>query len=347
MTMPINNTIATPPDLNKAHILDKLGRPMTDLRISLTDRCNFNCNYCLPDKDVVFLPRAELLTFEESERFVKVAVTLGIEKIKLTGGEPTLRMGMDKFVEKLTNIPQIKDIGLITNGYFLKSIGHRLRKAGLKRISISLDALDERIFQVIVGNTHSVHPVLEGIQTAVDLGFDPIKINCVIQRGLNEDQIIPLVDYFRKPHFHLRFIEFMDVGDIAWERQKVVPSRETLDIIQAHYPLSKQTPTYYGEVASRYKYDDGNGEIGFISSVSNPFCQDCTRLRLSADGVLYGCLFTDKGLNIKHLLRKSDDDDLLLNTLSQFWQERDDRYSELRAEMPSSRKHMNMNYMGG
>lgn len=328
-------------------LVDTLGRPMQDLRISLTDRCNFNCVYCMPDKNITFLPQSEILTYEEIERLVQVLVPLGIRKVKLTGGEPTLRAGIDILIKKLVHIPQIEDIGLITNGYFLKNIGNRLKTAGLKRISISLDALDPRVFQSIVGHSHSIHPVLEGISYAEKYGFHPIKINCVIQRGINDDQILPLVRYFRKPHFQLRFIEFMDVGNIEWHNNTVVTSKEILDIISKHYPLTKMEAIYYGEVSSRYCYSDGQGEIGFISSVSNPFCHDCTRLRLSANGMLYGCLFTDKGLNVKTLIRNTSDNTILLHNIQTFWKERDDRYSEIRAKQQHTQKKLNMNFIGG
>lgn len=334
-------------ETNNKELVDTLQRPMRDLRVSLTDRCNFNCNYCMPEKDVLFVERSEILSFEEIERVVRVAVSLGVEKVKLTGGEPTLRVGLDMLIKKLFLIEGLHDVGLITNGYFLKSIGHRLKEAGLKRISISLDALDNRVFQTIIGTDHGVHPVLEGIETAVSLGFSPIKINCVIQKGINEDQILPLVEYFRRPNFHLRFIEFMDVGSIVWEEHQVCTTKEIYDIINAEYPLQKKDASFYGEVAKRYEHKDGMGEIGFISSVTNPFCEDCTRLRLSANGSLYGCLFSNEGMDIKHLLRTEDNDEVLRDTIIQYWSKRDDRYSEERSSLRHTRVKQDMNFMGG
>lgn len=342
-----NNHTHKKSSIQTTPVLDTYNRPMNDLRISLTDRCNFNCTYCMPDKNMEFLPREALLSFEEIEYFVRIVTRLGIQKIKLTGGEPMLRVGMDVLIKNLLHIPGIKDIGLITNGVFLKSIGHRLKNAGLHRISISLDALDERIFQNIVGNVHSIHPVLEGIEVAYALGFNPIKINCVIQRGINDKQIMPLVNYFKKPHFHLRFIEFMDVGNIAWNQNQVVSSQEILAIIQEKYELQAIKSAYYGEVANRFRHVDGDGEIGFISSVSNPFCEDCTRLRLSSDGKLYGCLFTDKYVDIKSIIRESKDDEQLYETVRSFWTQRDDRYSEERKDLHSTQQRKNMNFMGG
>lgn len=337
----------TIPNTDDNQLLDTLQRPMRDLRVSLTDRCNFNCNYCMPEKDITFVERGEILSFEEIERVVRIAVSLGVQKVKLTGGEPTLRAGLDILIKKLFLIDGLQDIGLITNGYFLKSIGHRLKQAGLQRISISLDALDNRVFQTIIGKDHGIHPVLEGIETAEALGFSPIKINCVIQKGINEDQVLPLVEYFRKPNFHLRFIEFMDVGNIEWAEHQVYTSKTIYDIINAVYPLQEKTAGFYGEVAKRYLHRDGQGEIGFISSVSNPFCEDCTRLRLSANGSLFGCLFSGEGVDIKHLLRTEENDSIIRDALIEFWSKRDDRYSEERASLKHTRIKPDMNFMGG
>lgn len=332
---------------DKFVLRDKLNRPMQDLRISVTDKCNLNCNYCMPSKDIEFLDKRELLTFEEIERFVRVGVELGIRKVKLTGGEPTLRVGIDVLIEKLLKVDGVDDLGLITNGYFLKSIGHRLKKSGLQRISVSVDAIDNRIFQNIAGLEHGIHPVLEGIEVAVKLGFSPIKINCVIRRGVNENQILPLATYFRRENFHLRFIEFMDVGNISWDESRVVTSKQIFDIINSKYPLEKKDADFYGEVANRYVYKDGLGEVGFISSVSQPFCSDCTRLRLSADGKLYGCLFTVDGYDIKSVIRSNADDNAIREAIKVFWENREDRYSEERAVLRGTLKKPGMNYMGG
>ena len=335
-------------------ILDIRARPMRDLRISLTDRCNFRCSYCMPE-NIQFQDKSQLLNFEEIELIVTAASRLGVNKIKLTGGEPTLRANLDILIAKLSANSQIRDIGLITNGWYLKTQGQKLKQAGLKRISISLDALDNNIFQKIVGTMYrfNVEPILEGIAHMEELGFSPIKINCVIQRGINENQILPLVEYFRRPGYHLRFIEFMDVGAIDWHGTKVISSQEIYNIINGRYPLKVQDSTYYGEVAQRYIYADGTGgEIGFISSISQPFCDSCTRLRLSSDGTIYGCLFSDKGISLKPILRNIDltENQKLIRigeTLRDFWMFRDDNYSLQRNEMREKQSRKNMHFIGG
>lgn len=327
-------------------LLDARGRPLHVLRLSITDRCNFNCVYCMPDKNIEFLPRHRILSFEQMARVVKALVLLGVRKVKITGGEPTLRIGMDKLIAMISSIDGIEEVALITNGIFLKPLALRLKQAGLKRITVSLDALDERVFQEIVGNTHSLHPVLQGIDAAIEQGFSPIKINCVIQRGINENQILPLVEYFRRPGFHLRFIEYMDIGSVEWDMKTVVSSTEILAEIMKHHEVQEIEPSYKGEVALRYRYADGNGELGFISSVTAPFCDTCDRLRLTADGTLYGCLFASEGKSIKSMLDTDLSDEALQNVLSSFWKLRDDRYSEERFELQGSKKQA-MNYIGG
>ncbi|MEM9424045.1 MAG: GTP 3',8-cyclase MoaA [Spirochaetota bacterium] len=333
---------------------DKLGRPLRDLRISLTDRCNFRCSYCMPE-NVRFQDKSQLLRFEEIELIVQAATQLGVEKIKITGGEPTLRADLDILIAKLLQNPAIRDLGLITNGWYLKAQGEKLYRAGLRRISVSLDALDNRVFRKIVGTMYryNVEPILEGLAHMESLGFSPIKINSVIQRGLNEDQILPLVEYFAKPGYHLRFIEFMDVGAVRWQGSKVVSSQEIYEIICAKYPLQAKESAYYGEVARRYTLGDmSNTEIGFISSVSEPFCKSCTRLRLSSDGTIYGCLFSGKGFPLKPILRDSGLTETrqiakIRKALAQFWSRRDDRYSELRGELSEPPPRENMHFMGG
>ncbi len=336
---------------NIAPILDALHRPLHDIRISVTDRCNFNCTYCMPDKNIQFLPKSQLLTFEEITDVISVVQSLGVKKVKITGGEPTLRLGLDILIKKIRDISGIEDIGLITNGAFLKTLGKRLYNAGLKRINISLDSLDERIFQTIVGNTHSIHPVLEGIDYAKKIGFSPIKINCVIQRGLNEKQVIHMVEYFRQREIDIRFIEFMDVGSIEWQEERVVYSHEILETLQKTYPLIPIAGSYQGEVATRYKHKNSNSEVGFISSVSNPFCKDCNRLRLTANGFLYGCLFASKGQDIKKILRENHKNtkEALKTAITEFWTQRDDRYSEHRtySRNTDTNRKKDMNFIGG
>ncbi len=305
----------------------------------------------MPDKNIPFLPKSELLSFEEIIDVISVLQKLGIKKVKITGGEPTLRLGLDILIKKIAAISGIEDIGLITNGVFLKTIGKRLYDAGLRRINISLDALDERIFQTIVGNTHSIHPVLSSIDYAKKLGFSPIKINCVIQRGLNDDQIVPMVEYFRQREIDIRFIEFMDVGSIEWQKKSVVSSYEILEKLKQHYVLHPVSRIHDGEVAIRYKHENSNSEIGFISSVSKPFCRNCNRLRLTANGFLYGCLFASKGKDIKEILKAKhgNNRNALEAAIREFWIRRDDRYSEIRND---NRKHVHnkkidMNFIGG
>ncbi len=341
-------------DQNSRATADRLDRPLADLRISLTDRCNFNCNYCMPDILQDFLPRAELLSFEEIARIAEISSALGVRKIKLTGGEPLLRSDVDQLLHLLRRNPLLKDIGLISNGVLLPEFGAKLRQAGLDRVSISLDALDYNIFQKIVGKRYHVGAVLAGIDAAQQLGFSPIKINCVVQRGVNDGEVLALVERFRKPQFHLRFIEFMDVGRIHWKERRVVPSAELLSRIREHYNLRPVGADYYGEVAERYVHEDAHGnscgEIGFISAVSRPFCRSCTRLRLSSDGKLYKCLFSSDGLDVKALLRSGAGDDILREEIRIFWEQRDDRYSEQRSEFPrreAKPQRKAMHFMGG
>ncbi len=330
-------------------LVDKLGRPLNVLRLSVTDRCNFNCVYCMPDKNITFLPKHKILSFEQICRVVKALCKLGLKKIKITGGEPTLRIGVDKLITMLCSIANIEDIALITNGVFLKTLASRLKRSGLTRITVSLDAMNNRVFQKIVGNTHSVHPILQGIEEALQQGFSPIKINCVIQRGINEDQILPLVEYFLHPQYHLRFIEYMDVGSIDWKQKDMLSSLEILAKIEKKYNLQKIDPSFVGEVATRYKYSNGKGEVGFISSVTQPFCKDCNRLRLTADGSLYGCLFSSNGANIKSFLDSNGSDEELVDILATFWKQREDRYSEERWERRNDKnmKKVAMNFIGG
>jgi cyclic pyranopterin phosphate synthase len=315
---------------------DLLGRPLRDLRISVIDSCNFRCPYCMPaevfGEAYQFLKPAELLTFEEIARIAGLFVRLGVVKLKLTGGEPLLRPWLPELVEKLSGIHGMEDLALITNGAHLARMARTLRTAGLRRLTVSLDSLDDETFAVMNGRAHRVKPVLEGIEAAEAAGFRGIKLNCVVIRGMNDHQALDMVRHFRGTGHIVRFIEFMDVGNRnGWRRELVVPSRELLQRINAVHPLSPVEPNYRGEVASRYRFADGQGEVGFISSVSQPFCSNCTRLRLSAEGKLYTCLFAAHGFDLCALLRQGASDEGLASAIRDLWRRRTDRYSEERA----------------
>ncbi|MGO9412832.1 MAG: GTP 3',8-cyclase MoaA [Spirochaetia bacterium] len=322
--------------IREGPVHDLFGRPLRDLRISVIDSCNFRCPYCMPaevfGEAYQFLKPAELLTFEEIARVAGLFVRLGVVKIKLTGGEPLLRPWLPELVEKLSGIPGMEDLALITNGAHLARMAGTLRAAGLRRLTVSLDSLDDETFAVMNGRAHRVQPVLEGIQAAETAGFRAIKLNCVVIRGMNDHQALDMVRHFRGTGHIVRFIEFMDVGNRnRWRRELVVPSRELLERINALHPLAPVEPNYRGEVASRYRFLDGQGEIGFISSVSQPFCSNCTRLRLSADGTLYTCLFAARGFDLRAPLRGGASDAELLSLIRDLWTRRADRYSEERA----------------
>lgn len=316
-------------------ISDAFSRPMQDLRISVIDRCNFRCSYCMPEetygKHYSFLEKEHWLTFGEIVRLTKLFVGLGVSKVRLTGGEPLLRPDLHKLVESLSQLSCIKDLALTTNGAFLKSQAQELFDAGLSRLTVSLDTLDEKIFSQINGSRGSVNGVLDGIQEAVSVGFQNIKINAVIQKNVNESSIMGLVDYAKKTGHILRFIEYMDVGNCNhWQSSAVVKSTDIVKLISASYPLKVIEPNYYGEVAERYRFSDGKGEIGFISSVSQPFCGTCTRLRLSTDGKLYTCLFATQSTDLSTPLRAGATDQELIKIISKVWQSRSDKYSENR-----------------
>jgi len=314
---------------------DRLGRPMMDLRISVIDRCNFRCPYCMPEdrypRDHAFLAAAQRLSAAEIARLAAIFVELGVRKLRLTGGEPLLRRDLPDIVAALASLPHAPDLALTSNGVLLKRDAAALAAAGLKRITVSLDALDPAIFAAMSGGRGHVGDVLEGIAHADRTGLAPIKINCVVQRGVNEGEVLPLVEHFRGSGHILRFIEYMDVGTCnRWLATSVVPSRELLARIHAVHPLEPVQSAYRGEVAERYRFVDGGGEIGFVSSVSQPFCGDCTRARLSADGQLYTCLFGRKGFDLKSLLRGGADDAALRAAIGGVWGRRADRYSEER-----------------
>ncbi|HVP19342.1 MAG TPA: GTP 3',8-cyclase MoaA [Spirochaetia bacterium] len=323
-------------DINQGQpVRDLFGRPLHDLRISVIDSCNFRCPYCMPAEvfgDAYrFLKSDELLTFEEITRIAGLFARLGVVKLKLTGGEPLLRPWLPELVNGLAAIDGIEDLALITNGAHLERMARQLRAAGLRRLTVSLDSLDEQTFALMNGKAHRLQPVLNGIAAAEAAGFQSIKLNAVVIRGMNDHQVLDLVRRFRGTAHIVRFIEFMDAGNRnGWRRELVVPSRETLAAIDAEFPLEPVEPSYRGEVASRYRFADGQGEIGFISSVSQPFCRDCTRARLSADGRLYTCLFAAKGFDLRDLLRRGATDDELLAAIRTVWSRRADHYSEER-----------------
>lgn len=337
-------------------VTDKFGRPIRDLRISVTDKCNFRCRYCMPKEifgdDFEFMKRDQLLSFDEIERLARIYAGLGVKKLRLTGGEPMLRKDLHELVERLNVIEGIEDIGLTTNGLLLKKHGQKLYDAGLRRINISLDAMDDELFGKINDRGIGTSRILEQIEYAISIGFE-IKINMVVQKGLNEQEILPMARHFKNLPVTLRFIEFMDVGnDNGWNFDKVVSKKEILETLQTEFDLTALDPSYYGEVAKVYKHNDAEGSyLGFITSVSESFCSTCTRARLSSDGKFYGCLFAVDGFDIKTLMRDGIDDEALTNILMGVWDKRDDRYSEIRTEITEEkrreRKKINMSYIGG
>lgn len=336
-------------------ITDKFGRPIRDLRISVTDRCNFRCSYCMPKEifgdDFEFMQKDELLTFEEVERVARIYADLGVKKIRITGGEPLLRKDLHELIAKLYAIPGIEDIGMTTNGLLLKKQGQKLYDAGLKRLNISLDAIDDKRFGEINDRGIGTSRIVEQIEHALSIGFK-IKINMVVQKGMNEDEILPMARFFKKMPVTLRFIEFMDVGnDNGWNFDKVITKKEILKMLEDEFDIEPLEPAYYGEVAKVYSHKDADSYLGFITSVSESFCSTCTRARLSSDGKFYGCLFAVDGFDVKTLLRSGASDDELKKRLTGVWNERDDRYSEQRTEITAERrkqrKKINMSYIGG
>jgi len=329
--------------------VDKLSRPVHDLRVSVIEACNFRCPYCMPaDKtpDDATLQNAARLSFDQIETAVKAFVKIGVRKLRLTGGEPLLRKNLPQLIERLSRITELEDIALTTNGSLLEKQAFALKQAGLHRLTVSLDALDAKVFSQLSGGRGQVGDVLRGIAAAEAAGFSSIKINAVIQRGINEDQVLPLVEKFRGTKHVLRFIEFMDVGNCNnWSIQDVLPSKQLLSKIDHHWPLQAVPAHYRGEVASRYRFVDGAGEIGFVSSVSEPFCGDCHRARLSADGHVYTCLFAGKGHDLRTELAQGEA--ALNQKLSEIWTGRADRYSELRSAQTKNNKKIEMYFIGG
>ncbi len=320
---------------------DKLGRPIHDLRISVTDRCNFRCPYCMPAElygdNYAFLPKAELLNFEEIERLARAFVDLGVEKLRITGGEPLLRHELPRLIERLAAIPGLRDLALTTNGYLLDKQAAPLRDAGLERITVSLDSLDEEVFKRMSGRGFGPQRVLAGIEAAERAGMRPIKLNCVVQRGVNDHTLVELARAFRGSGHIVRFIEFMDVGTLnGWDLSQVVSAAEIVERIDAELPLEPVDANYRGEVANRYRYRDGSGEIGIIASVSAPFCGDCSRARLTIEGKLVTCLFAADGTDLRTPLRSGASDAELRNLIKQVWSRRTDRYSEERAQLTAS-----------
>ena len=334
-------------------IRDTLGRPVHDLRISVTDRCNFRCPYCMPahvyGERYHFLPKQEILTYEEITRLTKLFVGLGVRKVRLTGGEPLVRSGVHKLVAMLAKVQGIEDLTVTTNGYLLAEQAKQLKDAGLHRVTVSLDSLDAEVFSALNGRGVTPERVLEGIEAAAALGLSPIKVNAVVIRGVNDHTVLDLARRFKGTGQIVRFIEYMDVGNLnGWRRDQVVPSAELVARINAVFPIEPLEPNYQGEVAERYRYMDGSGEVGFISSVTQPFCGDCTRVRLSPEGEVITCLFASKGTDLKGPLRSGATDDELRDILAGLWRVRTDRYSEQRASMAGagSRK-IEMYHIGG
>jgi cyclic pyranopterin phosphate synthase len=337
-------------------LADRFGRQLRDLRISVTDRCNFRCTYCMPkevfDREYRYLPHAELLTFEEITRLARVFIDHGVEKIRLTGGEPLLRKGIEKLVEMLAGIATREggrlDLTLTTNGSLLARKARALAQAGLTRVTVSLDALEDAVFRRMNDVDFPVADVLAGIDAAAAAGLAPVKVNMVVKRGVNEQQVLPMARHFRGSGHIVRFIEFMDVGSSnGWRLDDVVPSREVVRHIDAEMPLEPAEPNYSGEVAERWRYRDGSGEIGVISSVTQAFCRDCTRARLSTEGRLYLCLFATGGYDLRRLLRERGDDGRLADAIGRIWHARGDRYSELRGEATAGARKIEMSYIGG
>jgi cyclic pyranopterin phosphate synthase len=334
-------------------MLDRRGRPAADLRLSVTDRCNFRCTYCMP-RDVFgaeyeFLARSEILRYEEFGRLVSIFAGLGVTKVRLTGGEPLLRRDLETLVTAIANTPGIEDLALTTNGSLLADRAESLRQAGLDRVTVSLDSVDPMTFQVMADTRIPLATVLDGIAAAKAAGMSPIKLNAVVRRGVNDAGVIDLADYARSHGYLLRFIEYMDVGTSnGWRSADVVPAAELVERINAVFPVEPLAPLRRGEVARRWRFIDGAGEIGVVASVTEPFCSDCTRARITSTGELFTCLFAAHGTDLRALLRGGADDDALREAIRVVWAGRDDRYSELRNTASKNLlEHAEMSYLGG
>ena len=332
-------------------LTDTLNRSLRDLRISVTDRCNFRCVYCMPKEifgpDHQFLHRDQILTFEEITRLARIFTTHGVRKIRLTGGEPLVRKDLPDLISMLAQIPDL-DLTLTTNGSLLPKHAQALKDAGLNRVTVSLDSLDNAIFKSMNDVDFPVEKVIEGMEAAAAVGLAPIKVNMVVKRGLNESSILPMARFFREKGYILRFIEYMDVGHSnGWRMDDVVSATEIVKMIDAEMPLEPVTPNYQGEVAGRWRYKDGSGEVGMIASVTQAFCRDCNRARLTAEGKLYTCLFAVKGHDFRDLIRGGATDDEVSQFIADVWGKRDDRYSELRSENTISLPKVEMSHIGG
>ncbi|GIN57687.1 GTP 3',8-cyclase [Lederbergia ruris] len=333
-------------------LYDRLRRPMRDLRLSVTDRCNFRCTYCMPKEifgdDYAFMPKDAMLSFKEMVRLASIFVSLGVKKIRLTGGEPLMRRNLSELIAQLTELDGVEDIGLTTNGMLLKAHADDLYQAGLRRLNISLDALEPELFGQINGRGVKPAYILENIAYAQKLGFE-IKVNMVVQKGVNDQEIIPMARYFKDQGITLRFIEFMDVGnDNGWSFKKVVTKKEIYDMLKEEFALEPVDPHYFGEVAKLYRYSDNGAQVGFITSVSESFCSTCTRARLSSEGKFYSCLFASSGFDLKKMMRDGATDLALRAKICQLWERRADRYSDERTEWTAkNRKKIGMSYIGG
>ena len=334
-------------------LTDKYQRNMRDLRISVTDRCNFRCTYCMPkqvfNSQYQFLVRDDLLSFEEITRLASLFADQGVRKLRLTGGEPLLRKNLDVLVQELNKIPDIEDIALTTNASILTyERAQQLKEAGLNRITVSLDAIEQDVFMRMNDMQVSVEKVLAGIENARKVGFDSLKVNMVVQKGVNENNILPMAEYFKGTGIILRFIEFMDVGNTnGWNMDQVLSGAEIADMIHTKLPIEPCDANYTGEVAKRWRYQDGEGEIGLITSVTEAFCGDCNRMRLSAEGSLYTCLFASQGTDLRRLLRENASDEYINEVITSTWKERDDRYSEIRGKSEAPVHKVEMSYIGG
>ncbi|MFK4344426.1 MULTISPECIES: GTP 3',8-cyclase MoaA [unclassified Paenibacillus] len=338
--------------MNSYPLKDPLRRPIRDLRISVTDRCNFRCSYCMPKEifgdDFAFLPKSECLSFEEIHRLAKLFVCLGVKKIRLTGGEPLMRRNLPDLVSQILSIDGVEDVGLTTNGLLLGQQAKPLYDAGLRRLNVSLDALDPELFGRLNGRGIKPDVILKQIEYAREVGFE-IKVNMVVQKDLNDSEILPMTAYFKEQGITLRFIEFMDVGnDNGWSFKKVLTKKEIVERLKNVYELEPMDRDYFGEVAKRYRYRDSDAQVGFITSVSESFCSSCTRARLSSDGKFYTCLFASGGLDLRQMLRNGTNDEELLAVITSVWEQRTDRYSDERTEQTAkNRKKISMSYIGG
>lgn len=362
--IPIVNETKTIPltgPVNKAggYWVDTRGRPLRDVRISITDKCNFRCRYCMPkekyEKNHTFLAHTEILSFEEIERLVKIFVENGVEKIRLTGGEPLLRKGVENLIARLTRFKthagKPLDVALTTNGSALKAKAKALAEAGLNRITVSLDAIDPEIYKALNDVDFPIEKTLAGIHAAKEAGIESIKINVVVKKGVNEKELIKIAEHFKGTGIIVRYIEFMDVGTSNdWKLDDVIFSRDIVKIINDKFPIETMQPNYKGEVATRWRYKDGSGEIGFISSVSEPFCKECSRMRLSVNGKFYKCLFATEGFDIRQLLRGGASDEEIAEAIGRIWSARDEHYSEIRTEQSAKNrqnKKIEMSFIGG